>query len=93
MEHLVTAATGFKRLGIAIAAVVLAVIAALGALALLIPADSVREAVKAEIRTVTGLDLSLRGDADGFAVPDRLDQLRQCRARRRQRARRSRPSA
>ena len=65
-----TAATGFKRLGIAITAVVLTVIAALGTLALLIPADSVREAVKAEIRTVTGLDVSLRGDADVSLFPN-----------------------
>ena len=57
-----TAATGFKRLGIAIATVVLASIAALGALALLMPTDTVREATKAEIRNVTGLDLVLRGD-------------------------------
>jgi AsmA protein len=58
----VTAATGFKRLGIAIATVVLASFAALGAMALLIPTDTVREATKAEIRNVTGLDLVLRGD-------------------------------
>jgi AsmA protein len=58
----VTAATGFKRLGIAIAAVVLACFAALGAMALLIPVDTVRDAAKAEIRSVTGLDLVLRGD-------------------------------
>jgi AsmA protein len=65
----VTAATGFKRLGIAITAVVLAVIAALGTLTLLIPADSVREAVKAELRTITGLDVLLRGDADVSLFP------------------------
>jgi len=58
----VTAATGFKRLGIAIATVVVASFAALGAMALLIPTDTVREATKAEIRNVTGLDLVLRGD-------------------------------
>ena len=57
-----TAATGFKRLGIAIAAIVLASFAALGAMALLIPVDTVRDATKAEIRNVTGLDLVLRGD-------------------------------
>lgn len=57
-----TAATGFKRLGIAIAAVVLASFAALGAMALLIPVDTVRDATKAEIRNVTGLDLVLGGD-------------------------------
>jgi len=58
----VTAATGFKRLGIAIAAVVLASFAALGVMALLISVDTVRDAAKAEIRSVTGLDLVLRGD-------------------------------
>ena len=57
-----TAATGFKRLGIAIAAIALAGFAALGALALLIPVDAVREAAKTEIKSVTGLDLLLRGD-------------------------------
>jgi AsmA protein len=59
----VTAAIAFKRLGIVIAAAVVAGGAVLGALALLIPAETVRDAVKAEIRSVTGLDLSLRGDA------------------------------
>ena len=57
-----TAATGFKRLGIAAAALVLACLAALAAVPLLIPGDSVREATKAEIHNVTGLDLILRGD-------------------------------
>jgi AsmA protein len=58
----VTAATAFKRLGIAIAAVVVASFAALGAIALLMPVETVRDATKAEIRNVTGLDLVLRGD-------------------------------
>ena len=57
-----TAATGFKRLGISVAAVVAASFAALGAMSLLIPVDTVRDATKAEIRNVTGLDLVLRGD-------------------------------
>jgi AsmA protein len=65
----VTAATGFKRLGIATVAVVLAVIAAMAALALMTPADKVREAVKAEIRNVTGLDVSLRGEAEVSLFP------------------------
>jgi AsmA protein len=69
LERSVTAATGFKRLGIAFAVIVLAGLAALGALAFLIPADSVREAVKAEIRNVTGLDLLLRGDATVSLFP------------------------
>jgi AsmA protein len=58
----VTAATGFKRLGIAIAAIVLASFAALGAVSFFIPTDTVREQATAEIRNVTGLDLVLRGD-------------------------------
>jgi AsmA protein len=58
----VTVATGFKRLAIAIAIVVLASFAAVGAMALLIPAERVREAATAEIRDVTGLDLVLRGE-------------------------------
>jgi AsmA protein len=58
----VTAAIGSKRLGIAVAAIVLAGLAALGTVPLLIPSDRVREATKAEIRNVTGLDLVLRGD-------------------------------
>jgi AsmA protein len=57
-----TAATGFKRLGIAIAAIVLASVAALAAMAVLIPTDTVRQQATAEIRNVTGLDLVLRGD-------------------------------
>ena len=56
------APTGFKRLGIAVGAIALASLAALTGVALLIPADSVRDAAKAEIRNVTGLDLMLRGD-------------------------------
>jgi AsmA protein len=58
----VTAATAFKRLGIAIAAVLFAGVAAFGLMALLISTDSVREAAKAEIRDVTGLDLVLGGN-------------------------------
>jgi AsmA protein len=58
----VTAATGFKRLGIAVAAVVVAGVAAVAAMALLIPVDMVRDSTKAEIRNVTGLDVTLRGD-------------------------------
>jgi len=65
----VTAATGFKRVGIAVAAIVLAGFAILGVLSLMIPADSVREAAMAEIRNATGLDLRLRGDASVSLFP------------------------
>lgn len=56
-----TTAIAFKRLGIAIAAVVFAGLAASGLMSLLISADGVRDAAKQEIRSVTGLDLVLGG--------------------------------
>jgi AsmA protein len=62
LEAFVTAATAFKHLAITIAAIVLVGVAALGGMAMLTPADTVRDAVKAELRQVTGLELSLRGD-------------------------------
>jgi AsmA protein len=65
----VTAATGFKRMAVAIAALILTGITVLGAVALLIPVDRVREAAKAEIRNVTGLDLVLRGDVSASLFP------------------------
>jgi AsmA protein len=58
----VTAAIGLKRLAIAIAALVAAVFVTLIALSFLMPAASVRDAVKAEIRDVTGLDPILGND-------------------------------
>src|SRR3990170_841331 len=57
----VTAAAGFKRLGIAIVAVVALGLAAVAASSWLISADSAREAVKAQIRLATGLDPVIRG--------------------------------
>ena len=56
-----TAAKGLKRLAIAIAAVTAAAFATLIGLSFLIPAATVRDAVKKEIRAVTGLDPTLRG--------------------------------
>jgi AsmA protein len=58
----VTAATGLKRLAIAIAAVVAAVFVALVGLSFLMPAAAVRDAVAKEIHAVTGLDPVMRGD-------------------------------
>lgn len=55
------AAIGIKRLGITAATLVAAAFGILVALTLLIPSDTVRDAVKAEIRSVTGLDPTLRG--------------------------------
>jgi AsmA protein len=65
----VTAAVGIKRLGFAVAALAAAGIGALLILPFLMPADAVREAVKAEIRAVTGLDPVLRGSASVSLFP------------------------
>ncbi len=56
-----TAVTGLKRLGFALISVAVIVFGALGIVSFLVPADQVRDAVKAEIRAVTGLDPILRG--------------------------------
>ena len=56
-----TAATGLKRLAIAVGAVIAAVFLSLVALSFLIPAATVRDAVAKEIHAVTGLDPVLRG--------------------------------
>jgi AsmA protein len=57
----VTAASGFKRLGLAIVAFGAAVVAVVAVLSALIPRGAVRDAVTAELRTVTGLDPVLHG--------------------------------
>ena len=64
-----TAATGLKRLAIAVAAVVAAAFVTLVALSFLIPAASVRDAVAKEIHAVTGLDPVLRGDISVSLFP------------------------
>ena len=64
-----TAAVGIKRLGLAVVALALAGIGTLVILPFLMPADAVREAVKAEIRAVTGLDPVLRGGASVSLFP------------------------
>ena len=56
-----TAANGLKRLAIAVAGVGAAGFAVLIGMSFLIPASTVRDAVKKEIRDVTGLDPTLRG--------------------------------
>lgn len=63
------AAKGFKRLGIGVAALIAAGLGAFALLPLFIPADHVREAVKAEIKAVTGLDPVLQGDATVSLFP------------------------
>src|SRR5262249_20804514 len=67
--HPVTAATGLKRLAIAVGAVIAAVVISLVALSLFIPASKVRDAVAKEIHAVTGLDPVLRGDMSVSLFP------------------------
>jgi AsmA protein len=57
-----TAASGLKRLAIAVAGLVAAAFVVLIALSFLIPATSVRDSVRAEIKAVTGLDPVLGDD-------------------------------
>jgi AsmA protein len=57
-----TAATGFKRLGYLLAAVIAACIGVLTAATLLISTDAVRAQAEEEIRAVTGLNPVFRGD-------------------------------
>ena len=64
-----TAATGLKRLAIAVTGVAAAAFATLIGLSFLIPAASVRDAVKNEIHDVTGLDPTLRGDISVSLFP------------------------
>lgn len=64
-----TAATGIKRVGLAVASLLGAGLALLLILSVVIPADAVRDAVKAQIREVTGLDPVLRGDVSVSLFP------------------------
>jgi AsmA protein len=65
----VTAVTGIKRVGLAVASLLGAGLALLFILSVVIPADTVRDAVKAQIRSVTGLDPVLRGDVSVSLFP------------------------
>ncbi|MPZ39442.1 MAG: AsmA family protein [Rhizobiales bacterium] len=64
-----TAATGIKRVGLAVATLLGAGLALISILSVVIPADTVRDAVKAQIREVTGLDPVLRGDVSVSLFP------------------------
>jgi len=65
----VTAATALKRLGILVAGVIAIGVVALSAGTLLISPDVARDAVKAQIRAVTGLDPVLRGPVEVSLFP------------------------
>ena len=64
-----TAATGLKRLAIVVGIVIVAGIAAVSAASFLVSADAARDAVKAQIRTATGLDPDLRGPVEVSLFP------------------------
>ena len=64
-----TTATGLKRLGFVLLAVIAGGLAVLTAAGYLISADTVRQQVLAEIREVTGLDPVLRGKASVSLFP------------------------
>jgi AsmA protein len=65
----VTAARGFKRLAVAVIVVVAVSIGMLALSSLVISADTAREAVRNEIRAVTGLELVLRGPVSVSLFP------------------------
>jgi AsmA protein len=64
-----TAATGLKRVAIAVAGMVAVAFVTLIALSFLMPAAAVRDAVTKEIHAVTGLDPVLRGDFNVSLFP------------------------
>lgn len=66
----VTSATGLMRLSLVIAAALAAGIITLVATASLIPAETVRQSVIAEIRAVTGLEPTIRGAATVSLFPN-----------------------
>jgi AsmA protein len=64
-----SAVIGFKRLALAVAALMLGVFGALAVVSMLIPKDQVRQAVKSEIRAATGLDPQFRGEVSISLFP------------------------
>jgi AsmA protein len=62
-------AIGVKRIIVLLAVAVAAGVSAIAAATLMIPVDTVREAVKSEIRAVTGLDPVLRGPVSMSMFP------------------------
>jgi AsmA protein len=65
----VTAASGFKRLGLALAAVLVIGAGLLTVISFFVSAETAREAVKAEIRAVAGLEPVVRGPASVSFFP------------------------
>ena len=63
------AATGLKRLGLALAAIILAGCGIITAASFLVSVDAAREKAKAEIRAATGLDPLFRGQSTVSLFP------------------------
>src|ERR1700736_3472747 len=68
-EMLLTMAQGMKRLGTLIAALSGLALIGLIATSWLINREALRQAVEAQIRSVTGLDLVGKGNIDGWVFP------------------------
>jgi len=64
-----TITQGMKRLGLPIAAILGVVLAGLASISLLLDRDALRQAVEAQIRAVTGLDLMVNGGIDVTVFP------------------------
>jgi len=64
-----TMAQGMKRLGTPVAAVLCAALIGLIAMSWLINRDALRQAVEAQIRAVTGLDLVVNGNIEVSVFP------------------------
>src|ERR1700733_6045671 len=64
-----TMAQGMKRLGMPIAALLGAVLVGLIAMSWFLNRDALRQAVEAQIRAVTGLDLVVKGNIDISVFP------------------------
>src|SRR6202161_923106 len=60
---------GIKRLGMPIAALLGGALTVLIAMSWLLNRDALRDAVEAQIRAVTGLDLGVHGNIDGTVFP------------------------
>ena len=67
---------GFKRIGLAFAALVVIGLGAIGVSSFLISTDTAREAVKAQIHAATGLDPIIQGGASVSPFPPDTATLR-----------------
>ena len=60
---------GLKRLGLSVAALLATVVVGVAALALLLDRDAVRAAVHAQVRTATGMELTVAGETNVSLLP------------------------